>query len=161
MLSLSFFPTLQCNILFSARRYKLQLFACFRRKALVVFPSADVWKRRLSEHQTRDGEPIPETALLKLQRVFIFQSFRAYVETNTPWGRYSKHSSCGSSELQPARAAESSAGGAAVRGAASGAGPGAAARVPRRGSPPAAPRPQTGEEETQAPQKKALPPRQR
>uniref|UniRef100_H3BYE8 Si:ch211-107m4.1 n=1 Tax=Tetraodon nigroviridis TaxID=99883 RepID=H3BYE8_TETNG len=52
----------QCNILFSARRYKLQLFAAFRRKVLVVFPSADEWKRRLSEHQ-----PIPETALLKLQ----------------------------------------------------------------------------------------------
>lgn len=58
---------LQCNILFSARRYKLQLFGGFRRKVVVVFPSADEWKRRLSEHQTGGSEPIPETALLKLQ----------------------------------------------------------------------------------------------
>ncbi|XP_051277086.1 heterogeneous nuclear ribonucleoprotein U-like protein 2 [Dicentrarchus labrax] len=57
----------QCNILFSARRYKLQLFTGFRRKVVVVFPSADEWKRRRSLHQTSDGEQIPETALLKLQ----------------------------------------------------------------------------------------------
>lgn len=34
---------------------------------MVVFPSAGEWKRRLSRHQTTDGEQIPETALLKLQ----------------------------------------------------------------------------------------------
>ncbi|XP_054648112.1 heterogeneous nuclear ribonucleoprotein U-like protein 2 [Dunckerocampus dactyliophorus] len=57
----------QCNILFSAQRYKLQLFADFRhRSVVVVFPSAAEWKRRLSEHQ-KDGEKIPEIALLKLQ----------------------------------------------------------------------------------------------
>ncbi|XP_070818900.1 heterogeneous nuclear ribonucleoprotein U-like protein 2 [Chaetodon trifascialis] len=57
----------QCNILFSARRYKLQLFTGFRRRVVVVFPSADEWKRRLFQHQASDGEQIPETALLKLQ----------------------------------------------------------------------------------------------
>ncbi|XP_030595167.1 heterogeneous nuclear ribonucleoprotein U-like protein 2 isoform X2 [Archocentrus centrarchus] len=57
----------QCNILFSALRHKLRLFTGFRRRVVVVFPSADEWKRRLSQHQTRDGEHIPETALLKLQ----------------------------------------------------------------------------------------------
>nr|XP_040029672.1 heterogeneous nuclear ribonucleoprotein U-like protein 2 [Gasterosteus aculeatus aculeatus] len=57
----------QCNILFSARRHKLQLFTGFRRRAVVVFPSADEWKRRLSLHRMSDGEQIPETALLKLQ----------------------------------------------------------------------------------------------
>uniref|UniRef100_A0A3P8SL98 Si:ch211-107m4.1 n=1 Tax=Amphiprion percula TaxID=161767 RepID=A0A3P8SL98_AMPPE len=56
----------QCNILFSARRHKLQLFAGFRRRVVVVFPSADEWKRRLSQHQMSDGEHIPATALLKL-----------------------------------------------------------------------------------------------
>lgn len=65
--------------------------------------------------------------------------------------------SCHCSELQSARAAERSAGGAAVCGAASGAGTEAAARVPGRGSPAAAPHPQTGEEETQTSQKKPLP----
>ncbi|XP_008302373.1 heterogeneous nuclear ribonucleoprotein U-like protein 2 [Stegastes partitus] len=57
----------QCNILFSARRHKLQLFAGFIRRVVVVFPSADEWKRRLLQHQMTDGEHIPETALLKLQ----------------------------------------------------------------------------------------------
>ncbi|KAM9849679.1 heterogeneous nuclear ribonucleoprotein U-like protein 2 [Aulostomus maculatus] len=57
----------QCNTLVSAQRYKLQLFAGFRRRVVVVFPSATEWKKRLSEHQTRQGEQIPETALLKLQ----------------------------------------------------------------------------------------------
>uniref|UniRef100_A0A8C2XLS4 Uncharacterized protein n=1 Tax=Cyclopterus lumpus TaxID=8103 RepID=A0A8C2XLS4_CYCLU len=57
----------QCNILFSARRYKLQLFTGFRRQVVVVFPSPDEWKRRLSRHQMSNGEQIPETALLKLQ----------------------------------------------------------------------------------------------
>ncbi|KAL6117393.1 uncharacterized protein ACO6RY_15188 [Pungitius sinensis] len=57
----------QCNILFSARRYKLQLFTGFRRRAVVVFPSANEWRRRLSLHRMSDGEQIPETALLKLQ----------------------------------------------------------------------------------------------
>ncbi|XP_077433614.1 heterogeneous nuclear ribonucleoprotein U-like protein 1 isoform X2 [Vanacampus margaritifer] len=57
----------QCNTLFSAQRYKLQLFSGFgQRVAVVLFPSADEWKRRLSELQ-KDGENIPETALLKLQ----------------------------------------------------------------------------------------------
>ncbi|XP_077387831.1 heterogeneous nuclear ribonucleoprotein U-like protein 1 [Festucalex cinctus] len=57
----------QCNTLFSARRCKLQLFCGFgRRVAVVLFPSVDEWKRRLSEIQ-KDGENIPETALLKLQ----------------------------------------------------------------------------------------------
>uniref|UniRef100_A0A669EED6 Si:ch211-107m4.1 n=1 Tax=Oreochromis niloticus TaxID=8128 RepID=A0A669EED6_ORENI len=57
----------QCNILFSALRHKLRLFTGFRRRVVVVFPSADEWKRRLLQHQMRDGEHIPETALLKLQ----------------------------------------------------------------------------------------------
>ncbi|XP_029020612.1 heterogeneous nuclear ribonucleoprotein U-like protein 2 [Betta splendens] len=57
----------QCNTLFSARRYKLQLFTGFRQQVVVVFPSADEWKRRLAQHQTGNGEQIPETAILKLQ----------------------------------------------------------------------------------------------
>ncbi|XP_015234790.1 PREDICTED: heterogeneous nuclear ribonucleoprotein U-like protein 2 [Cyprinodon variegatus] len=57
----------QCNILFSARRHKLQLFAGFRRKVVVVFPPADEWKRRLLQHRMTDGVHIPQTALLKLQ----------------------------------------------------------------------------------------------
>ncbi|XP_076015564.1 heterogeneous nuclear ribonucleoprotein U-like protein 2 [Genypterus blacodes] len=57
----------QANILFSARRHKLQLFRGFRRRVVVVFPSAEEWKRRLVQHRTQNHEQIPETALLKLQ----------------------------------------------------------------------------------------------
>uniref|UniRef100_A0A3Q1IM06 B30.2/SPRY domain-containing protein n=1 Tax=Anabas testudineus TaxID=64144 RepID=A0A3Q1IM06_ANATE len=57
----------QCNILFSARRHKLQLFTGFKRRVVVIFPSATEWKRRLLQHQMNDREQIPETALLKLQ----------------------------------------------------------------------------------------------
>lgn len=67
-----FLSALQCNVLFSARRYKLQLFAGFRRTVSVVFPSADEWKRRLSERRAGDGESIPETALLKQQGLLTF-----------------------------------------------------------------------------------------
>ncbi|XP_068614340.1 heterogeneous nuclear ribonucleoprotein U-like protein 2 [Brachionichthys hirsutus] len=56
----------QCNILVSAQQYKLRQFAGFRRQVVVIFPSAEEWKRRLSQHRT-DGEKIPETYLLKLQ----------------------------------------------------------------------------------------------
>nr|XP_019959897.1 PREDICTED: heterogeneous nuclear ribonucleoprotein U-like protein 2 [Paralichthys olivaceus] len=57
----------QCNVLFSARRHKLQLFSGFRRRVVVVFPPADEWRRRLSLQQTSEENQIPETALLKLQ----------------------------------------------------------------------------------------------
>ncbi|KAM9376391.1 heterogeneous nuclear ribonucleoprotein U-like protein 2 [Pholidichthys leucotaenia] len=62
----------QCNVLFSARRYKLQLFESFRRRAVVVFPSDEEWKKRLSEHEANDGEHIPEIALFKLQMSYSF-----------------------------------------------------------------------------------------
>uniref|UniRef100_A0A672H0J2 B30.2/SPRY domain-containing protein n=1 Tax=Salarias fasciatus TaxID=181472 RepID=A0A672H0J2_SALFA len=57
----------QCNVHFSARHHKLQLFAGFRRVVVVVFPSAPEWRRRLSQRQLSDGEAIPATSLLKLQ----------------------------------------------------------------------------------------------
>ncbi|KAJ0044177.1 hypothetical protein NL108_005224, partial [Boleophthalmus pectinirostris] len=56
----------QCNILFSARHYKLQLFVGFRRKVMVIFPSKEEWKKRLSQRQLK-GEQIPQNAFLKLQ----------------------------------------------------------------------------------------------
>lgn len=41
---------------------------------MVVFPSADKWKKRLCEHQIGGSELVPETALLKLQGLLLFQS---------------------------------------------------------------------------------------
>ncbi|XP_053735548.1 heterogeneous nuclear ribonucleoprotein U-like protein 2 isoform X1 [Synchiropus splendidus] len=57
----------QCNTLFSARCYKLQLFKGFRRRVVVIFPSTEQWRKRLAEQQRQDGEQIPHTDLLKLQ----------------------------------------------------------------------------------------------
>ncbi|XP_056133854.1 heterogeneous nuclear ribonucleoprotein U-like protein 2 [Lampris incognitus] len=57
----------QTNVLFSARSFKLQLFRGFRRVVVVVFPSTEEWNRRLAQHQTRDEDRIPESALLRLQ----------------------------------------------------------------------------------------------
>lgn len=57
----------QCNILFSARQYKLQLFIGFRRMVMVIFPSKEEWNKRLSKHQMSEGEHIPQAAFLKLQ----------------------------------------------------------------------------------------------
>lgn len=64
-----------------------------------------------------------------------------------------------SSELQSSRAAQQPAGGAAVRWAASGAGTDAPAGVQGRGSPTAAPRPRTGEEENPTSHEKTPPSR--
>lgn len=135
---------IQCNVLFSARRHKLQLFAGFSRRVVVVFPSADEWRRRLSWHQSRDGEQIPDTALLKLQgpdRHTDLDSDGRYglgfEDVDMIFHRFS------SSELQPAGAAERAAGGAAVRGAAAGAGPDTSEGAQRGGSQAAAPPPRT------------------
>uniref|UniRef100_A0A8C6L6A0 SPRY domain-containing protein n=1 Tax=Nothobranchius furzeri TaxID=105023 RepID=A0A8C6L6A0_NOTFU len=68
----------QCNVLISARRHKLQLFAGFRRRVVVVFPLENEWKRRLSQHRLKDGGNIPETALLKLQGNFFFIVFHDF-----------------------------------------------------------------------------------
>uniref|UniRef100_A0AAV2MJP2 B30.2/SPRY domain-containing protein n=1 Tax=Knipowitschia caucasica TaxID=637954 RepID=A0AAV2MJP2_KNICA len=59
----------QCNILFSARHYKLQLFVGFRRKVVVIFPTKKEWNNRLSKLPLlqKEGEHIPQMALLKLQ----------------------------------------------------------------------------------------------
>lgn len=43
----------------------------------MVFPSADEWKKRLSERRMSDGEQIPESALLKLQGfIYLFLIFK-------------------------------------------------------------------------------------
>uniref|UniRef100_A0A3B4AYZ1 SPRY domain-containing protein n=1 Tax=Periophthalmus magnuspinnatus TaxID=409849 RepID=A0A3B4AYZ1_9GOBI len=71
----------QCNILFSARHYKLQLFVGFRRKVIVIFPSKEEWKKRLSNQQLKEGEQIPQTAFLKLQgKIITFASGSVFAE---------------------------------------------------------------------------------
>ncbi len=159
--SICHLSVVQCNILFSARRYKLQLFTGFRRQVVVVFPSADEWKRRLTLQQTSDGEQIPETALLKLQGLFDLFNWH-YMNLSS--ASHARHFCLclttflpSSSELQSSRAAGWPAGGAAVCRAAAGTGTDTPAGVQRGGSPTAAPHPQTGEEESPNLQEKTPP----
>ncbi|KAM6953342.1 heterogeneous nuclear ribonucleoprotein U-like protein 2 [Aplochiton taeniatus] len=57
----------QPNVHHSARHHKLLLFEGFHRRAVVVFPAPEEWRRRLGERQQHEAEEIPATALLKLQ----------------------------------------------------------------------------------------------
>uniref|UniRef100_A0A8C7J513 Si:ch211-107m4.1 n=1 Tax=Oncorhynchus kisutch TaxID=8019 RepID=A0A8C7J513_ONCKI len=57
----------QPNVHPSAQRQRLLWFAGFRRRAVVVFPSKEEWKRRLQEQQEEEGDKIPETDLHKVK----------------------------------------------------------------------------------------------
>ncbi|XP_048087102.1 heterogeneous nuclear ribonucleoprotein U-like protein 1 [Alosa alosa] len=60
----------QANVYLSARRHKMLLFSGFRRRAVVVFPSDQEWKRRLAQQQREQCKQVPEEALLKLKVTF-------------------------------------------------------------------------------------------
>ncbi|XP_062381451.1 heterogeneous nuclear ribonucleoprotein U-like protein 2 [Sardina pilchardus] len=60
----------QANVYLSARRHKMLLFAGLRRRAVVVFPSDQEWKRRLAQQQRDQAKEVPEEALLKLKVTF-------------------------------------------------------------------------------------------
>lgn len=55
----------KANIYPSAQRHKMMCFHGYKRKAVVVFPGDEEWKRRLVQHQEEEGTTIPETSLLK------------------------------------------------------------------------------------------------
>ncbi|XP_026862970.2 heterogeneous nuclear ribonucleoprotein U-like protein 2 isoform X2 [Electrophorus electricus] len=55
----------QANIYPSARRHKMLRFRGYLRKAVVVVPSDQEWRRRLCQQQQEEGTVVPETSLLK------------------------------------------------------------------------------------------------
>nr|XP_015194230.1 PREDICTED: heterogeneous nuclear ribonucleoprotein U-like protein 2 [Lepisosteus oculatus] len=61
---------LQANVYSSAQRRKLLRFKGFQRKAVVVFPTDEEWKRRLGLLQQEEGEEVPEISLLKVKVSF-------------------------------------------------------------------------------------------
>ncbi|XP_056626203.1 heterogeneous nuclear ribonucleoprotein U-like protein 2 [Triplophysa dalaica] len=60
----------QANIYPSAQLHKMMCFHGYQRKAMVVFPADEVWKRRLVQHIEVEGTAIPEMSLLKAKASF-------------------------------------------------------------------------------------------
>ncbi|XP_052010788.1 heterogeneous nuclear ribonucleoprotein U-like protein 2 [Xyrauchen texanus] len=60
----------QANIYPSAQRHKMLCFRGYQRRAVVVFPSDEVWRRRLLQHQEEEGMAIPQMSLLKAKVSF-------------------------------------------------------------------------------------------
>ncbi|XP_041093935.1 heterogeneous nuclear ribonucleoprotein U-like protein 2 [Polyodon spathula] len=70
----------QANVYSSAQRRKLLRFQGFCRRAVVVCPSDEEWKRRLGEQQREEGEEVAETSLLKVKVSFTLPSPCEFLE---------------------------------------------------------------------------------
>ncbi|KAF5897589.1 heterogeneous nuclear ribonucleoprotein U-like protein 2, partial [Clarias magur] len=60
----------QANIYPSAQRHKLLSFSGYHRKAVVLVPSDEEWKRRLQQKAQSEGALLPEISLLKSKASF-------------------------------------------------------------------------------------------
>ncbi|XP_016414403.1 heterogeneous nuclear ribonucleoprotein U-like protein 2 isoform X2 [Sinocyclocheilus rhinocerous] len=60
----------QANIYQSARRHKMLCFHGYQRRAVVVLPPDEVWRRRLVQRQEQEGTALQETSLLKAKVSF-------------------------------------------------------------------------------------------
>ncbi|KAJ8282816.1 hypothetical protein COCON_G00053350 [Conger conger] len=70
----------QTNVYTSAQRRKLLHFGGFQRRAVVVCPADEEWKRRLVAHQQQEGEEVPDTCLLKVKVSFTLPQQGDYLE---------------------------------------------------------------------------------
>ncbi|XP_067220615.1 heterogeneous nuclear ribonucleoprotein U-like protein 2 [Chanodichthys erythropterus] len=60
----------QANIYPSAQRHKMLCFRGYQRKAVVVFPPDEMWRRRLIQRQQEEGMALQEMTLLKAKVSF-------------------------------------------------------------------------------------------
>ncbi|OCT84056.1 heterogeneous nuclear ribonucleoprotein U-like protein 2 isoform X2 [Xenopus laevis] len=60
----------QCTVYNSAQRRKMNCFKGFQRKAVVVVPNEEEWKKRVEQRKEKEGEIIPETVLLEMKANF-------------------------------------------------------------------------------------------
>ncbi|KAF4104626.1 heterogeneous nuclear ribonucleoprotein U-like protein 2 [Onychostoma macrolepis] len=60
----------QANIYPSARRHKMLCFHGYQRRAVVVLPPDEVWRRRLVQRQEQEGTALQDTSLLKAKASF-------------------------------------------------------------------------------------------
>ncbi|KAJ8246961.1 hypothetical protein GJAV_G00257210 [Gymnothorax javanicus] len=70
----------QTNVYHSAQKWKLQLFKGFQRRAVVICPTDEEWKRRLAAHQEQYGEEVPDSCLLKVKVSFTLPQQGDYLE---------------------------------------------------------------------------------
>ncbi|XP_030621320.1 heterogeneous nuclear ribonucleoprotein U-like protein 1 [Chanos chanos] len=60
----------QVNIYPSSQRHKMLSFHGYQRRAVVVFPSDEEWRRRLEQRHKNEGVRVPEMSLLKVKVAF-------------------------------------------------------------------------------------------
>jgi len=60
----------QTNVYASARRRKMTPFEGFQRKAVVVVPTDEEFKRRISQREKEEGKDVPEKAVLEMKANF-------------------------------------------------------------------------------------------
>ncbi|XP_073676843.1 heterogeneous nuclear ribonucleoprotein U-like protein 1 [Garra rufa] len=70
----------QANIYPSARRHKMLCFRGYQRRAVVVFPPDEAWRRRLSQRQEQEGIALQETSLLKAKVSFTLPEQGEHVD---------------------------------------------------------------------------------
>ncbi|KAG8437989.1 hypothetical protein GDO86_008613 [Hymenochirus boettgeri] len=60
----------QCTVYNSAQRRKMNCFKGFNRKAVLMVPSDEEWKKRVEQRKEKEGEIIPESVLLEMKANF-------------------------------------------------------------------------------------------
>ncbi|XP_041416712.1 heterogeneous nuclear ribonucleoprotein U-like protein 2 isoform X2 [Xenopus laevis] len=60
----------QCTVYNSAQRRKMNCFKDFQRKAVMVVPNEEEWKKRVEQRKEKEGEIIPESVLLEMKANF-------------------------------------------------------------------------------------------
>ncbi|XP_029470703.1 heterogeneous nuclear ribonucleoprotein U-like protein 2 [Rhinatrema bivittatum] len=70
----------QCTVYNSAQRRKLLPFKGFSRKAVVLVPNEEEWKRRLELRKEADGEDVPESVVLEMKVNFSLPQKCEYLD---------------------------------------------------------------------------------
>ncbi|MEE6514439.1 hypothetical protein FKM82_022559 [Ascaphus truei] len=70
----------QCTVYNSAQRRKMHCFKGFSRKAVLVVPSEEEWKRRVEKRKDSEEEIIPESVLLEMKANFSVPKQGEYLD---------------------------------------------------------------------------------
>ncbi|XP_053576055.1 heterogeneous nuclear ribonucleoprotein U-like protein 2 [Bombina bombina] len=70
----------QCTVYNSAQRRKMICFKDFYRKAVVIIPKKEEWKKRLEERRQTEGELIPKLVLLEMEANYFIPKKNEYLE---------------------------------------------------------------------------------
>ena len=60
-------PSTQTNVYPTAQRRKMRPFEGFQRKAIVIVPTDEEFKRRTEQREKEEGKEIPEIAVLEMK----------------------------------------------------------------------------------------------